>query len=122
MDNSNDFIKKAKDPKTSSSNGESSEEKTSGESTVQEGQQVVNEEDQNKAINTEQTNEEYISDINNNTIEANKNPTGLTGLAMPGGNDDEDDEDDEDDDDDDPLKEIEIGDDPEETKKKIPVM
>jgi hypothetical protein len=30
--------------------------------------------------------------------------------------------DDEDDDDDDPLKEIEIGDDPEETKKKIPVM
>jgi len=122
MNNKNEVIQeRSKDPKTSSSNGESSDEKTTGESTVQQGEQVVNEEDQNKVINKEQTNEEYVSDINNNTIEANKNPIGLVNLAMPGG-DDDDDEDDDEDDDDDPLKEIEIGDDPDETKKKIPVM
>jgi hypothetical protein len=78
---------------------------------------VVNEEDQNKAINKEQTNEEYVSDINNNTIQANENPTGLVGLAMLADDNDEDD-----DDDDDPLTEIEIGDDPDETEKKLPVM
>ncbi len=33
-----------------------------------------------------------------------------------------DEDDDDDDDDDDPLTELEIGDDPDETKKKIPVM
>ncbi len=120
MGNVNEVIKeRAKDPnpKTSSSDGTSSDDKTSGESTVQQGQQVVNEEDQNKAINKEQANEEYVSDINNNTIQANENPTGLVGLNMLG-----DEDDDDDDDDDDPLTEIEIGDDPEETKKKIPVM
>ena len=120
MGNVNEVIKeRAKDPnpKTSSSDGTSSDDKTSGESTVQQGQQVVNEEDQNKAINKEQANEEYVSDINNNTVQANENPTGLVGLNMLG-----DEDDDDDDDDDDPLTEIEIGDDPEETKKKIPVM
>lgn len=125
MSNVNEVIqersKDPKNPKTSSSDGASSDEKTSGESTVQEGQQVVNEEDQNKAINKEQTNEEYVSDINNNTIQANENPTGLVGVAMPG-KDDEDEDDDDDDDDDEPLTEIEIGDDPDQTKKKLPVM
>lgn len=124
MNNVNEVIKERlkdpKDPKTSSSDGTSSDEKTTGESTVQQGEQVVNEEDQNKVINKEQTNEEYVSDINNNTIEANKNPTGLVNLATPGGDDDDDEDDD--DDDDDPLTEIEIGDDPDDTKKKIPVM
>ncbi len=122
MNNVNEVIKervKDPNPKTSSSDGTSSDEKTSGESTVQQGQQVVNEEDQNKAINKEQTNEEYVSDLNNNTIQANENPTGLVGFSLQG---DDDDEDDDDDDDDDPLTEIEIGDDPDETKRKIPVM
>lgn len=108
------------DPKTSTESSTENNESNSGESAVQEGGDVVNTQEQERVVN-EESQQEFISDINNNTIadEATGKHTSLWN-ALPGDDDDDDDEEDDDDDDDgDPL---EIGDDPSETKKKIPVM
>jgi hypothetical protein len=91
----------------------------SGESTVQEGKDVVNTQEQEKVVN-EEAQEEYINDINIQTT-TNSSSQLESKFSLPGDEDDEDD-DDEDDDDDDDGDPIEIGDDPAETKKKIPVM
>ena len=110
-------------PKTSSSDGSDSS-KTTGDSEVQDGTGVdVHEEEKNYEKGDDQ--QEYIEQANNNTEVANKSPVqdgkGMTMLAnVRNGMDDEDDDDEEDGDD--PLTEIEIGDDPNETNKKLPIM
>ena len=111
------------DVKTSSDDGRDS--KTSGDSQQQSGQGVVADHDKEPSDPSDQQ-QEYIDDVNNNTEAANENPVqdgqGLTMSAnLPGEDDDDDDDEDDDDDDDGDDPEI-IGDDPAETKKKLPVM
>ncbi|HEX8278134.1 MAG TPA: hypothetical protein VF540_05540 [Segetibacter sp.] len=105
-------------PKTSSTDSKSNS-KTTGDSQVQDGIGVENQEEKSYEKSDEQ--QEYLEQANNNTAAANESPVqdgkGMTMLAGVG-NDEEDD----DDEDDDPLTEIEIGDDPAETNKKLPVM
>ncbi len=116
----------SKAPKTSSTDGKSNS-KTTGESQVQDGQGVVDHEIE-RPYEKGEDQQEYIEQANNNTANANdspvKNGKGMTMSAMVLGNSVDDDEDDsnDDEDDDDPLTELQIGDDPDETKKKIPVM
>lgn len=112
----------SKSPKTSSTDGKSNS-KTTGESQVQDGQGVVDH-DVERPYEKGDDQQEYIEQANNNTATSNESPVqngkGMTMLATGFGNSVDSDE--EDDDDDDPLTEIQIGDDPDETKKKIPVM
>src|SRR3954463_6064320 len=115
----------AKAPKTSSTDGKS-DSRTTGDSEVQDGTGVVKHEEE-PSYERGDDQQEYIEQANNNTAVGNESPVqdgkGLTmsaTFASKLSDDDDDDEDDEDDDDD-PLTEIEIGDDPEESKKKIPV-
>lgn len=109
-------------PKTSSTDGKSNS-KTTGDSQVQDGQGVVDHEVE-RPYEKGDDQQEYIEQANNNTETANESPVqngkGMTSLTTVVSNEDEDDSDDEDDDD--PLTEFEIGDDPDETKKKIPIM
>ena len=118
----NNDINSPEDVKTSSGDGRDG--KTTGDSQQQSGQGVVADQDKEPSDPSDQQ-QEYIDDANNNTEVANTNPVqdgnSLTMLASLPGDEDEDDEDEDDDDDDgdDPLT---IGDDPGETKKKIPVM
>ena len=106
-------------PKTSSTDSKSNS-KTTGDSQVQDGIGVVNQEEKPYEKSDEQ--QEYIDQANNNTEAANESPVqngkGMTMLA--GVNSDNEEDDDEDDTD--PLTTIEIGDDPAETEKKFPVM
>ncbi|MCW3106872.1 MAG: hypothetical protein JWQ09_1378 [Segetibacter sp.] len=114
----------SKKPKTSTDSKDNS--KTTGDSEVQDGEGVVRPEAQEKPYEKSEEQQEYIDQANNNTESANESPVqngkGMTMLANITGKDDDDDDDNDDDDDDDPLTEPEIGDDPNETKKKIPVM
>lgn len=109
-------------PKTSSTDGKNSD-KTTGESQVQNGEGVIKDEIEIPADKAEEP-EEYIEQANNNTAVANQSPVqngkGMTMLATIYGGQDDDDDDDSDNNDD-PLTEITIGDDPDETKNKIPV-
>ena len=113
----------SKAPKTSSTDGKSSS-KTTGDSQVQDGKGVVDHEVEQPYEKGEDQ-QEYIEQANNNTEVANESPVqngkGMTMLANVSGQE-EDDDDDSDEDDDDPLTETQIGDDPDDTKKKIPVM
>jgi hypothetical protein len=113
----------SKAPKTSSTDGKSNS-KTTGESQVQDGQGVVDHEVE-RPYEKGDDQQEYIEQANNNTETANESPVqngkGMTMLTTVLADSSDDDEDD-DDSDDDPLTEIGIGDDPDETKKKIPVM
>ncbi len=110
-----------KPPRTSSTDGSNS--KTTGDSEVQDGKGVV-EHEVEMPYEKGDDQQEYIEQANDNTEVANESPVqngkGMTSLLDS--NNQDDDDDDSDDDDDDPLTEIEIGDDPDETKKKIPVM
>jgi hypothetical protein len=115
----------SKDPKTSSSDGKSNS-KTTGDSQVQDGKGVV-EHEVERPYEKGDDQQEYIEQANNNTEVANESPVqngkGMTMLTSTLMSDaDDDDSDDDDSDDDDPFTEIEIGDDPDDTKKKIPVM
>jgi hypothetical protein len=111
----------SKTPKTSSTDGKNSS-KTTGDSEVQDGKGVVDHEVE-RPYEKGDDQQEYIEQANNNTEVANESPVqngkGVTMLAT-GHNDD--DEDDDDEDSNDPLTEIEIGDDTNETEKKLPVM
>lgn len=111
----------SKAPKTSSSDGRN-DDKTTGDSQVQNGTGVVQHEVE-PGYEKSDDQQEYIEQANDNTEVANESPVrdgkGMTNSAIVLKDGDDDDEDE---DDDDPLTEIEIGDDPEETKKKIPVM
>lgn len=110
--------------KTSSGDGRD-KSKTTGDSEVQDGRGVVDHEVEPPYEKAEDQ-QEYIEQANNNTDVANESPVqdgkGMTMLATVAGEQDDEDDDDDSDDDDDPFTEIEIGDDPDETKKKIPVM
>src|SRR4028118_493449 len=112
----------SKAPKTSSTDGKSNS-KTTGESQVQDGLGVVDHEVE-RPYEKGDDQQEYIEQANNNTETANESPVqngkGMTMLTTVLADSSDDDEDD--DSDDDPLTEIGIGDDPDETKKKIPVM
>lgn len=113
----------SKAPKTSSTDGKSNS-KNSGDSQVQDGTGVVDHEVE-RPYEKGDDQQEYIEQANNNTETANESPVqNGKGMTMSASLDNSiDDEDDDDDDsDDDPLTEIEIGDDPDETKKKIPIM
>ena len=107
---------------TKTSSGDGSSSKTTKESEVQDGAGVEKHEE--KPYEQADDQQEYIEQANDNTEVANENPVqngkGMT-MVLSAVDDDDDDEDDDDDDDDDPLTETEIGDDPGETKKKIPV-
>lgn len=107
-----------KAPKTSSGDGSNS--KTTGESEVQDGKGVADHVE--KPYEKADDQQEYIEQANDNTEVANESPVqngkGMT-MVLNVGDDDQDDDDN--DSDDDPLTEPEIGDDPTETKKKIPV-
>ncbi len=113
----------SKTPKTSSTDGKSNS-KTTGDSEVQDGTGVVDHEVE-RPYEKGDDQQEYIEQANNNTEVANESPVqngkGMT-MSAPDYEDDGDDDDDSDDDDTDPLTEIEIGDDPNETEKKLPVM
>lgn len=112
----------SKEPKTSSTDGKSNS-KTTGDSQVQDGQGVVDHEVE-RPYEKGEDQQEYIEQANNNTEVANESPVqngkGMTMSATYFRNDDDDDDDDSDDDD--PSTETEIGDDPEETQKKLPIM
>jgi hypothetical protein len=82
-------------------------DKNSGESVPQDGETVVNEQEQNKSVNQE----EFIEDATQNTREANEPDEDGT---LPSGNFNLD----GDDDDNVPV----IGDDTDETQKKIPTL
>ncbi len=114
----------SKSPKTSSTDGKSNS-KTTGDSQVQDGEGIVDHEVE-RPYEKGDDQQEYIEQANNNTEAANESPVkngkGMTMLSTIAEDNDDDDDDSEDDDDDDPLTEIEIGDDPDDTKKKIPVM
>lgn len=116
----------SKAPKTSSTDGKS-DSRTTGDSQVQKGEGVVDHEVK-MPYDKGEDQQEYIEEANENTEVANESPVqngkGMTMLSNFGADDpdDEDDDDDDSDDDDDPLTETEIGDDPNETKNKIPVM
>lgn len=112
-----------KEIKTSSTDSKNNS-KTTADSQVQDGKGVERPEEQEKPYEKNDEQEEYIDQANNNTETANESPVqngkGMTMYAsIAGENDDEDDDNEEDDD---PPTEIEIGDDPDETSKKIPVM
>lgn len=87
----------------------------SGESVVQEGDEIVNQEEQTNIVNDDPS-PEFLDSMNNESI--SPSDRNQSHVAMHG-EDDEEDEDGDDDDDDDGVV---IGDDPEETKRKIPVM
>ncbi len=109
----------SKTPKTSSTDGKNSS-KTTGDSEVQDGKGVVDHEVE-RPYEKGDDQQEYIEQANNNTEVANESPVqngkGVTMLATGPNDDDDDDEDSND-----PLTEIEIGDDTNETEKKLPVM
>lgn len=109
----------SKKPKTSSTDSKDNS-KTTGDSQVQDGEGVVRPEEQEKSYDKSEEQQEYIEEANNNTASGNESPVqngkGMTMCANSASDDDDDD------DDDDPSTDIEIGDDPDETKKKIPVM
>lgn len=108
-------------PKTSSTDGKSNS-KTRGDSQVQDGSGVVDHEVE-RPYEKGDDQQEYIEQANNNTEAANESPVqNGKGMTMLTTFTSDSDDDDDDDDDDDPLIEIEIGDDPNDTKKKIPVM
>lgn len=113
----------SKAPKTSSTDGKSNS-KTTGESQVQDGQGVVDHEVE-RPYEKGDDQQEYIEQANNNTEAANESPVqngkGMTMLTTVLSDSSDDDEED-DGSDNDPFTEIGIGDDPDETKKKIPVM
>jgi FAD/FMN-containing dehydrogenase len=111
----------AEAPKTSSTDGTNSS-KTTGDSQVQNGAGVIKNETEIPADKADDP-IEYIEQANNNTEVANQSPVqNGKGMTMSATFSNEDDDDDDDDDDgEDPLTEVEIGDDPDETKKKIPV-
>jgi hypothetical protein len=111
-----------KETKTSSTDSKDND-LTTGDSQQQDGAGVaVHEEEKTYEKSDEQ--QEYIEDANNNTAVANESPVqdgkSMTMSANIFGSMDGDDDDD--DDNEDPLTEIEIGDDPDETSKKLPVM
>jgi hypothetical protein len=114
----------SKTPKTSSTDGKSNS-KTTGDSQVQDGQ-GVEEHEVERPYEKGDDQQEYIEQANNNTETANESPVqngkGMTSLANVNEDQEEDDDEDESDDDDDPLTNIEIGDDPNDIKRKIPVM
>jgi hypothetical protein len=95
------------DPKETSTPGTS--DKNTGESMPQDGETVVNEQEQNKSVNQE----EFIEDAAQNTHEANA--TDGEG-KLPSGNFNTNDEDDDD------TEILVIGDDTDETQKKIPTL
>ena len=112
----------AKDVKTSSTDSKENS-KTTGDSQVQDGTEVLRPEEQEKSYEKSDEQQEYLEDANNNTKVANEAPVKdgntLSMSAFIGtvqNNGDDDDEADEDGDTD-----LEIGDDFDETKKKIPV-
>ena len=109
----------SKTPKTSSTDGKSSS-KTSGDSEVQSGEGVVDHEVE-RPYEKGDDQQEYIEQANNNTEVANESPV-KNGKSMTMSANTDDEEADDDDNDDDPLTETVIGDDPNETKNKIPVM
>ena len=107
----------SKTPKTSSTDGKSST-KTTGDSEVQAGEGVVDHEVE-RPYEKGDDQQEYIEQANNNTEVANESPV-QNGKSMsmsaniPG--------EEADDDETNPLTETVIGDDPNETKNKIPMM
>jgi hypothetical protein len=107
--------------KTSSTDGRSSG-KTTGDSQVQEGIGVENQEQKPYEKSDEQ--QEYIDQANSNTEAGNENPVqdGKSMTMMVNIGSDNDDDIDEEDENDDPLRETEIGDDQEDTLRKMPVM
>jgi hypothetical protein len=114
------------EPKTSSTDSKDNS-KTTPDSQEQNGIGVANHD--KKLYEKSEEQEEYIDNANNNTATGNDDPVqdgkGMTmcaGLSLMDEDDDDDDEDDEDDDDDDDGDAFEVGDDPSETKKKMPVM
>ena len=110
----------SKEVKTSSTDSKQNS-KTTGDSQVQDGEGVVRPEEQEKAYEKSEEQQEYLEDANNNTASANESPVkDGKGLTMSTNNDGS--EEDDDDEDHDPSTEIEIGDDPDETQKKIPIM
>ena len=111
--------------KTSSTDGKDSD-KTTGDSQEQNGIGIANHHE-DKSYDKSDEQQEYIEQANNNTAAGNDDPVqdgkGMTMCApLMGESDEDDDDDDEDDDGDNPYTEIEVGDDPDETRKKIPVM
>ncbi len=107
-------------PKTKTSTEPDSANDT-GESSVQQGAEVVNTEDQNVVVN-EEAQEEYVSDVNNQstpTEETTSHSQQLHSFQDDEADDDHEEDDEEEDDDDDELT---IGDDPADTKRKVPMM
>jgi hypothetical protein len=119
-DNYNSESNLTEGTKTSSTDSKNNS-KTTGDSQVQDGSGIARTEQQEKAYEKSDEQQEYIEQANNNTEVANEAPVkdGKT-LSMIANTGDDDDDDDEDDDDD-PDTDIEVGDDPDGTKKKIPV-
>ena len=110
-------------PKTSSTDGKDSE-KTTGDSEVQNGVGIANH-PEDKSYDKSDEQQEYIEQANNNTAAGNESPVqngkGMTMSANIFTDGDEDD-DNNSSDNEDPLTKIEIGDDPDETAQKMPVM
>ena len=107
-----------KDVKTSSTDSKENP-KTTGDSQVQDGKNI--EINNKKSYEKSDEQQEYVNDINNNTELSNEDPVqdgqGFTMLAA--GSTDEDEEEDDDDDND---SITELGDDTDETEKKLPIM
>jgi hypothetical protein len=111
----------SKAPKTSSTDGKDSE-KTTGDSEVQNGVGIANHEE-DRAYDKSEDQQEYIEQANNNTAAGNESPVqNGKGMTMSANIFADDDEAEDDDHDNEPLADIEIGDDPDETERKLPVM
>ncbi len=111
-DSDKDFDQKIKTSDSSVS------DKTTGDSEVQQGIGV--EKNDVKDYEKSDDQQEYIEEANNNTALANEDPVqgdeSLTSYYQTGSFNEDDDDDDDDE------RGIEVGDDPDETQKKIPVM
>ena len=109
--------------KTSSTDSKDND-KTTGDSQEQNGIGVANHEEV-KSYEKSDEQQEYIENANNNTAAGNESPVqdgkGMTMSATVFGEEDDDDNNGEDAEED-PLTEIEIGDDTDETSKRLPVM
>lgn len=116
MENSNDLYDNTNPPKVKEkTSSDTPSQNDSGESAVQEGDEIVNQEEQTKVVNDDSA-EEFLDSVNIPT-KTNDQQTRQQYL----GSDDEDEEEDDDDDDDDDTEPV-IGDDPSETERKIPIM
>ncbi|WP_207491814.1 hypothetical protein [Aridibaculum aurantiacum] len=104
-------------PKIKEGGATSSDTKTandSGESAVQEGDEIVTNQDEQTQVVNEESPEEFLDNVN---VETTPKDQGRLSSHFSLNEEEDDDEDDDDDDDG-----VAIGNDPDETSKKLPVM